>query len=645
MKKIITFSILLSSIVLHAQNMKKADRLFRDLSYVEAATAYEKYIDKAEEPELQAYKNLADSYYYLNDDKNALKWYKKIYEIVGSNISDEYYMKYIQSMRGVRDYEDAYVHTKKYYKRKGDSALTAKFIAQKKRLDSLSEVESLYSIKNLDINSAGSDFGPAFYESKLVYSSTKDSAQFGKSLYSWNKQPFLDLYVADRNGSNGSLYNARPFMTGMSSKFHDATLSFADSATTVYYTTNITKKKNRLFLNDERTNNFQIMKGTIKDEKLVSSKPIFVDNPEYSVGHPSVSDDGKLLFFVSDMEGGEGETDIYVVELFEDGTMNSPKNLGSVINTEGKEMFPFYSDSTLYFSSTGHFGLGGLDIFESKNKGDLNFSSPKNLGKPMNSNRDDFSFIIDTTGSYGYFASNRLENTKGDDDIYYFTKEMPPCDQFISGTAIDSITKLPLREVIVKAYDKFEEVIAETKTDDDGMYKLTLPCGATYKLFASKENYTTDEEEVATTKEHEAKIEGVDFELTNYDDLVKKENGIEKISVNVIYFDYDKSNITAQAAEELDKVVFVMREFPDVKIKIESHTDSRGADSYNMALSDRRAKSTQAYIISKGIDPERIESAIGYGETRLVNDCGNGVDCSDEEHALNRRSDFIVIEK
>src|SRR5690606_25570979 len=232
--------------------------------------------------------------------------------------------------------------------------------------------------------------------------------------------------------------------------------TFSKDTSTVYYTTNITEK-NRLFYNEERTNNFQIMKGKIEDGKMTETEPLFLNDPEYSTGHPALSDDGKLLFFVSDMPGGYGETDIYVVEVFEDGTMNSPKNLGPKINTSAREMFPFYSDSTLYFSSTGHFGLGGLDIFESKMVGEMEFADPKNLGKPVNTNWDDFSFIIDSTGSLGYISSNRLQGGKGDDDIYYFTKSKPPCDNLVSGHAIDSTTMMPLSGVSVKAYDKFED--------------------------------------------------------------------------------------------------------------------------------------------------------------------------------------------
>ncbi|WP_278022056.1 OmpA family protein [Flavobacterium ginsengisoli] len=324
--------------------------------------------------------------------------------------------------------------------------------------------------------------------------------------------------------------------------------------------------------------------------------------------------------------------------------MSSPQNLGANINTIGNEVFPFFQNGVLYFSSDGHYGWGDLDVYESKLLPDGTFSTPKNLGAPINSNKDDFSFIIDKTDSYGYFSSNR-EGGKGDDDIYSFVKGKPVCNQSISGMAIDHKTKKPLTDVTIMAYNSFSEILGETKTNFDGKYAIEVPCNKVVKMIAAKPNYSSDDKTVETTSENGGEIKDVNFELSNYDDLVVKKQGVEKVDVNPIYFDYNKYNITPKAVEELSKVVFVMQKFPNIRIKIESHTDSRGKDAYNLKLSDNRAKSTRDYILSQGIDASRIESAIGYGETRLVNRCKNGVKCSEEEHVQNRRSDFIIIQK
>jgi outer membrane protein OmpA-like peptidoglycan-associated protein len=399
-----------------------------------------------------------------------------------------------------------------------------------------------------------------------------------------------------------------------------------------------------LVIDETKTNNFQIIKGSIVDNKLENPQKVFFNSDDYSVGHPSLSEDGQWLFFASDMPGGYGETDLYYVKIAADGTMSSPVNLGPKINTLGNDLFPFFSSGKLYFSSDGHYGWGDLDVYESTFLDNGTFSDPKNLGAPINSNKDDFAFIIDKTGRFGYLSSNR-EGGKGDDDIYSFTKGTPVCNQTISGMAIDHKSKLPLSDVTIMGYNSFSDILGETKTNFEGKYALVVPCGKVVKMIAAKPNYSSDEKTVETTLENGGEIPDINFELSNYDDLVVKKKGVEKVDVKPIYFDYDKYDITPLAIEELTKVVFIMQKFPNIRIKIESHTDSRGKDAYNLQLSDNRAKSTRDYIISQNIDASRIESAIGYGESRLINKCKNGVKCTEEEHLLNRRSDFIIIQK
>ncbi|KIA98718.1 flagellar motor protein MotB [Flavobacterium sp. JRM] len=644
MKKFYILSLLFSFVSILAQtNLKKADALFKNYSYTDAAKAYEECLQKIDKPSVQTLKNAADSYYFISDNRNALKWYQKLYEVQGDNLSDIYYLRYIQSMKGVMDYDNADKVTKEYLNKKGDQKEIDRYIYQKKLLDSLSKAKSLYTLKNIAINTDKSDFGATFYGDKVVFTSARDTGNFDKKLYNWNKQPFLNLYVAERSAIDGSLFNEVLFIPNVMSKYHEATVTFSPDWKTMYYTTNILKK-NKLVIDESRTNNFQIIKGTIEDNKLVKTEKVFFDSDKYSVGHPYLSDDGKMLFFASDMPGGYGETDLYVVKIADDGTMSSPQNLGPTINTLGNDVFPSYRNGVLYFSSDGHYGLGDLDVYESKLSGELNFSAPRNLGAPINSNKDDFSFVIDPKENYGYISSNRAQG-KGDDDIYYFTKGKPICNQLVSGQAINTKTKKGLSDTFIIAYDVYDAVITETKTDADGNYKLEVPCNKRIKMTANKPNFSGDEKFIETTKDNNAEIKDVNFYLSNYDDLVVKKDGVEKVDINPIFFDYDKSNINPQAAAELDKVVFVMQKFPKIKIKIESHTDSRGKDAYNMKLSDARAKSTQTYILSKGIEASRIASAIGYGESRLVNKCSNGVKCTEAEHLANRRSDFIVIEK
>lgn len=624
-------------------NLKKADALFRNFSYLDASKAYEECLQNIKDPSAQTLKNAADSYYFISDSRNALKWYRKLYEVQGNNLTDIYYLRYIQSMKAVMDYDEADKITKEYLDKKGDKAEINRYVAQKKYMDSVAKAKPLYTIKNLDINTSKSDFGATFFKDNIVFTSARDTTKFSEKLYTWNNQPFLNLYVAERNPADGSLFNETVFIPNVMTKYHEATASFDSEGKTMYYSTNIVKK-NKLVVDEAKVNNFQIIKGSIVNNKLENPQKVFFDSNDYSVGHPALSEDGQFLFFASDMPGGQGETDLYMVKIAADGTMSSPQNLGANINTIGNEVFPFFQNGVLYFSSDGHYGWGDLDVYESKLLPDGTFSTPKNLGAPINSNKDDFSFIIDKTDSYGYFSSNR-EGGKGDDDIYSFVKGKPVCNQSISGMAIDHKSKKPLTDVTIMAYNSFSEILGETKTNFDGKYAIEVPCNKVVKMIAAKPNYSSDDKTVETTAENGGEIKDVNFELSNYDDLVVKKQGVEKVDVNPIYFDYNKYNITPKAVEELSKVVFVMQKFPNIRIKIESHTDSRGKDAYNLKLSDNRAKSTRDYILSQGIDASRIESAIGYGETRLVNRCKNGVKCSEEEHAQNRRSDFIIIQK
>jgi outer membrane protein OmpA-like peptidoglycan-associated protein/tetratricopeptide (TPR) repeat protein len=644
MKKLYILSLVLSFTFSFAQtNLKKADALFRNYAYVDASKAYEEILQNIKSPTAQTLKNAADSYYFISDARNALKWYKKLYEVQGNNLTDIYYLRYIQSLKGVMDYDEADKVTKEYLTKKGDQKEVNRYVAQKKKVDSLSKAKSLYTVKNLDINTSKSDFGATFFQGRIVFTSARDTTKFSEKLYTWNNQPFLNLYVAERNPADGSLFNETVFLPNVMTKYHEATASFDAVGKTIYYSTNIVKK-NKLIIDEAKTNNFQIVKGDIVNNKLENPQKVFFDSNDYSVGHPSLSEDGKWLFFASDMPNGIGETDLYYVKIAADGTMSSPVNLGPKINTIGNDLFPFFHNGNLYFSSDGHYGYGDLDVYESKLLTDGTFSDPVNLGAPINSNKDDFAFVIDSADNYGYVSSNR-EGGKGDDDIYSFTKGKPVCNQSISGIATDRKTKLPLPDVTIMAYNSYSEVLGETKTNYEGKYAIEVPCGKVVKMIAAKPNYSSDEKTVETTKENGAEIKDINFELSNYDDLVVKKKGVEKVDVNPIYFDYDKYDITPLAIEELAKVVFIMKKFPNIRIKIESHTDSRGKDSYNLKLSDNRAKSTRDYIVSQDIDTSRIESAIGYGESRLINKCKNGVKCTENEHLLNRRSDFIIIQK
>ncbi|UAB84107.1 OmpA family protein [Zunongwangia sp. SCSIO 43204] len=625
---------------LYAQRVKHANQLFEEMNYIEAAQVYDDYLAKNDEREIETLKKAGDAHYLISEIPEALKWYTELYSIQGEAMENDYMFKYIQSLRGVRDYKKADGLAEVYLKRKNNPMLIARFMEQKKELWGMQEGNSGYILYNLSTNSENSDFGPAFYGDQLVYSSSKKNNETGNKIYVWNQQPFLDLYIADRTKNNGELVNEKLFMEGLASRYHDATIAFSKDLDTIYYTSNMSKN-NKLFNNADGINNFHVMRGLIKEGEVSDVEDLIFNSKDYSVGHPALSGDGKYLFFVSDMPGGFGDTDIYMVQLNPDGSMTQPKNLGPEINTEGREMFPYYQDDVLYFSSDGHYGLGGLDIFQAKNLGDFRFSVPQNLGKPINSSKDDFSYIIAENQEDGYMSSNRSMG-KGDDDIYYFTRS---CYQFVAGKVLDSFTKKPLKNAAIIIKDQFDAKIKTVTTDSQGKYVAQVPCNDEFLFTAEKNNYSKASKLITTENVHRDTISGVNFLLSAYQDLVETDGDEEKIKIDPIFFEFNQYDIRPKAAKQLDHIVYVMQSFPEMKIKIESHTDSRGSDTYNLILSQNRAKSTKEYLISQGIAENRIVSIKGYGEIEILNRCSNNVECSDEEHEENRRSDFIVVER
>ena len=319
-------------------------------------------------------------------------------------------------------------------------------------------------------------------------------------------------------------------------------------------------------------------------------------------------------------------------------------NLGPKINTEARENFPYVSDNgTWYFSSNGHVSLGGLDVFKFKDIESISTSDEQvvNMGKPINSSKDDFSYIINESTYEGYFSSNREEG-KGDDDIYKFKKN--PCTQIVNGTVVDKITKSIIADADVLIYNNTGDVIKTFKSDAQGAFTFGLPCANNvYKATGNKETYKEDNQEFVVSDNNDVKLE---LKLSLVPVKLVAEVGTDLfklLNLNPIYFDYDKSFIRPDAEIELAKIINYMNEFPNVKVDVRSHTDSRGRDAYNFALSNRRNDSTREYIKNVGgVSANRL-SGKGYGETQLTNNCSNGVECSDEAHQANRRSEFIVI--
>jgi outer membrane protein OmpA-like peptidoglycan-associated protein len=440
--------------------------------------------------------------------------------------------------------------------------------------------------------------------------------------------------------SDTTLGKPEKFANKIRIPFHEATPIFTKDGQTMYFTQNnyLKGKKGK---NSEKITLFKIYKAKLIDKEWSNVEELPFDSDNYSVGHPALSPDEKTLYFASDMPGTKGQSDIFKCTIDEEGNYGIPENLGSKINTEGRESFPFISEENeLYFASDGHPGLGGLDIFVVEIAKDGTFKKVKNIGEPANSSADDFGFLIDSKTKRGFLTSNR-EGGKGLDDIYQFleTKSLR-CNQELSGIVTDLESGIILPNTKVSLFDDKFKLLTTYLSDTNGHYQFEVECENDYYIRAEKVEYTTFEKRINIPNETGKTEIPIQLEKTikavkNGDDLAKT------FGIKIIYFDLDKSNIREDAAIELEKILDVMVENPTIKINIKSHTDSRASFEYNDQLSERRAKSTLEWLVKNGIDATRL-TAKGYGERELVNKCSDDVTCSEEEHQANRRSEFII---
>ncbi len=607
---------------------KKAEEKYDNLSYVESTKALLKLVDSGNStPEVL--KKLANAYYFNTKMEEASRWYGELLSQYAIVVEYEYYYRYAMSLKAIGDYEKANDYMNKFAEFKPNDSRSVLFLKSKNYLQIIEELSAEFEMENLDLNSRFSDFGTSFYKDGIVFASSRGEGK----LYKWNEQPFLDLYYR----ANGSQYVV-PFSEKINTKFHESSTSFTQDGLTMYFTRN-NYHKGKIKKSSEKINGLKIFKATLENGKWANVTSMPFNSDDYNVAHPALSPDGTKLYFASDMPGTYGKSDIYVVNVNEDGTYGGPVNLGEKVNTEGRENFPYISNNgALYFSSDGHQGLGGLDVFMIRL--DKANGKAQNLAKPINSSRDDFEFIIDENTNVGYLTSNRY-NGKGDDDIYKFKREF--CTNLVSGTTVDKNTNtiIPYASVVIINENNVE--VQNLTSDENGVFNCEIGCKKqTYKVIATKGGFMQETEQFKIKPKRNSDIV-LKLNLKPEDAAAEVGTDLFKLlDLKPIYFDYDKSNIRKDAQVELQKVIDYLEEYPNVTIDVQSHTDSRGKDSYNEALSSRRNTATKKWIVQKGgIVKSRITGK-GYGETQLINHCSNEVKCSDYEHQQNRRSMFIV---
>ena len=712
---------------LQAQKLKhkRAAELYETYSYKESIKRYEEITDKSTDIK----RKLAQSYYNIGNFKKAEKYYAEVCSAADKKAEDLY--SYAAVLAINKEYEESVKWMKEYNKLVKNDSRSKRWLENSSFYKDLQKDKGIFKIENLNINTNQEDFGTAYYKDKIVFASTREGIEIIRRKWNWNDLPFLNLFIATPD-TNLHFKDFKLFYKKVNKKFHEGPASFSKDGNFMAFTRNNYHEKS-----SDGVIKLEIYTSEYKNGKWQKPVPLHFNSKEYSVGHPSLTPDGKTMYLASDMPGGIGGVDIYVIHRKDDGSWTDPENLGKTINTEGNEMFPFiHPEGFLIYSSNGLPGLGGLDVFVALKDGNK-FKNPENLGVPINSNYDDFALILDDQQESGYFSSNRVGG-KGDDDIYLFRLLRPLNKKLIEGVAKDQNGNI-LSGVEVNLYDENGNVIATVVTGADGKYQFEAEPNKFYSLDGTKPEYKkgtntadthTDDyiieanlvleispkfslyciikDEQTMQPLDSVKISMVDkiknkteiiytpktgdfyrklndrqlndslsYELTLekkgyltkkfvYNQKLYKEGQynmheemnflmqkIEKgvdlgkiININPIYFDLNKSDIRPDAAIELDKIVKVMNDNPTMVIELGSHTDCRGSKEYNRKLSDRRAKSSAAYIKARITNPERIYGK-GYGESQLVNKCecegSRKVPCTEKEHQQNRRTEFKII--
>ena len=615
----IVLSFIAISFTVSAQNKntKTADKLFARFEYIDAAKAYLKLVENGK-ADSYVYKQLADAYYNMFNSAEAVKWYAKATE---TNQDAETYYRYAQMLKAEGKYEDANKQMRKFVAAAPNDLRAKAFNENPNYLPKLLDKSKAYNVKSSELSSDKSDFGAVLYDNTVYFASARNGA---RKNYGWTDEPFLDIYKADYN-ADGTITNATT-ISEINTKWHDGPATVTADGTTMYFTSESYNEK--ISEKDKKANakfsQIYLYKATKSGSSWAEVTPLPFNGKTYSTSNASISRDGKTLYFASNRLGSIGGSDIWKVAVNADGTYGEPQNLGKKVNTEGNENFPFIADdnTTLFYASSGKPGLGGLDVFQV----DLSSGAEAtNLGKPVNTEKDDFAFTFNGSKKVGFLASNR----NGNDDIFVVN---PICAVDVLIVVTDAKTGTILTNASVSILDDKKNVIATEMSNAKGEVGYRVECDRAYVVQASKDGYEGNTFAVTKSKGPTAKV---DAALQPIDVIVTE----TEIILKPIYFEFDKSNITQEGAFELDKLVQVMKNNDKMVIMAKSHTDSRGSDQYNLLLSDRRAKSTVQYIISKGIDASRI-SGKGMGELEPKEVCSP---CTEAQYAQNRRSEFLLV--
>lgn len=731
--------------------LRAANKYFDNLSYVSAVRAYDEFLrtDKKKDPAetREAMTKLGYSYRKLQDSRNAERVYGELVKTY-PDLDSEVYLYYAQSLASNGRYRESQKQYSQYGEKQAKDLRGRRFTVSYMDMNRFYQDSSSYRVQPLGINSRQADFSPMYFKKGLVFVSARDESGVVKRVFNWNQTPFLDLYfhpdTAQLRAPGGEstrpvsaavlggggpakteptevvsetqpLTKAEIFSRTLNTKYHEGPMTFTKDQNFIVFTRN-NSSKGKSGKSQDGVKKLKLYTSVNKGDKWVDIQEVPFNSSEYSVGHPAFSPDDTKLYFVSDMPGGYGGTDIYIVE-YNKGQWGTPVNMGKEINTEGNEMFPFADEAgNLHFSSDGHEGLGGLDIFFAELRDGVAYKGVENAGAPINSEKDDFGFITDRSRTSGYFSSNRKKGVS-DDDIYSFRRSCRQLNIFVydakTGTPLESadvrilrnganqdlrltnvagradlcldanteyefkaikegfamnsvrfstLTQSPKPILNVSIYlertentlvkgvvktevnqkpatgvkvtlrnekDKSEQTVI---TGADGGYEFNTKPNAPYTITAQKDRYATKKAQFGKVKRNTRAVTD-SIGLYGVGDVFQLKN---------IYYDLNKFFIRADAARELDRVLAILKEYPQMQIELRSHTDARATDTYNVRLSENRARAALDYLVSRGVPASRIV-ARGYGESEILNGCDDGVNCNEEQHQQNRRTEFKVV--
>lgn len=640
-KFLISFSLIyFLPFVLFSDDIKDAEKYYKSLDYKYALEIYEK-IMKAN-PKMEIAERIANCYRFINNTEAAEIWYKKTLTYVDAPVENYRYLADALKQNG--KFEEAANNYKTWGELKKEKAkeaevlanacLTAKLWTENPDIGSLVENE-------ITFNSENSDFCPVTFGDNMLIVSDRWPAKNKpntnhdkKNVYGWTGNPFLKIYNFNK-ATNQTAYLDNMINSG----YHNGPMVLNATLDTLIFTRSFMPSK-ALRKNNQPGRKYLMLAVKKADKWAVIETLPFNAEGKFSVQHPALSPDGQILYFASDMPGGYGGVDIYFSEKQKNGSWSKPVNCGDKINTIEDDVFPSVrNDGKFFYSTKGNIGMGGLDIFSAIGERN-NFTAIENLRSPMNSPKDDFGIVF-ITDKTGYLSSNRNGGV-GLDDIYRFKtgiKAEPKSKEKIfavNGSVVEKGTNSPIQgmEIILFNKDSGQEV--KTTTNTEGKFEFTLAPETNYAVKGKTELFfTTQEGNISTKDLQESTIFNVRFEL-------EKSKDAFTIRLNNIYYDFNKWNIRQDAVSDLNKVNQFMKSMPNIKIEMVAHTDARGKAAYNLELSNKRAESAKNYLIEAGISTERL-SAVGKGETELLNQCSDGVKCTAAQHQFNRRTEFKII--